>query len=91
VAKAIDLLLAEMRNNPAGVRFADAIKVCEHYFGRARRSGSHHVFKMPWSGDPRVNLQEDRSGRAKAYQVRQIIRAVDTLEVARAQRTKLED
>ena len=30
----------------------------------------------PWVGDPRVNLQRD--GRdAKAYQVRQLLRAID--------------
>ena len=90
MAKAIDVLLAEMRANPAGIRFADAIRVCEHYFGKPRISGSHHVFKMPWPGDPRVNLQEDRSGKAKAYQIRQLIRAIDTLAVARSRRTTAE-
>lgn len=79
---AIDAILTEMRNNPGGVRFADAMKLCEHYFGKPRKSGSHRVFKMPWPGDPRVNLQEDKGGKAKAYQVRQIVRAVDRLTLA---------
>jgi hypothetical protein len=91
MSKAIEAVLAEMRNNPAGVRFADAVKVCEHYFGKARRSGSHHVFKMPWLGDPRVNLQEARSGKAKAYQVRQVIRAVDMLAIVRSRRATPKD
>ena len=44
------------------------------------RSGSHHVFKMPWAGDPRINLQAN--GRdAKPYQVRQLLAAVDRIEL----------
>lgn len=73
----MEKLLASMRANPKGVAFADAVKVAEHFFGQARQSGtSHLVFKMPWPGDPRVNLQESGEG-AKAYQVRQLLRAVD--------------
>ena len=50
-------------------------------FGRARQaSGSHRVYKTPWSGDPRVNIQNSK-GRAKAYQVRQILRAIERLEI----------
>jgi hypothetical protein len=59
-----------MRRTPTNVRFADAVKVCEHYFGPPRQGGgSHMVFKTPWRGDPRVNLQKAK-GKAKAYQVR---------------------
>jgi hypothetical protein len=80
VAKAIEDILAEMRANPTGVRFADACKVVTHYFGEPRQSGtSHKVWKMPWPGDPRVNMQEGESGKAKAYQVRQAIAAIDAL------------
>jgi hypothetical protein len=83
VAKSVDAILAEMRNNPGGVRFADAMKVCERYFGSPRRSGSHRVFKMPWPGDPRVNLQAGKGSKAKAYQIQQVLRAVDRLLLAR--------
>jgi hypothetical protein len=31
------------------------------------------------SGDPRVNIQNDR-GKAKAYQVRQVLKAIDKKE-----------
>jgi len=73
-------ILEKMRNNPAGVRFADVCRVCDHYFGQARQaSGSHGVYKTPWSGDPRVNIQNSK-GYAKAYQVRQIIKAIERLE-----------
>lgn len=69
-----------MRHAPTNVRFADLRKVCEYYFGQPRRSGgSHLVFRTPWVGDPRVNIQSDR-GRAKAYQVRQVLKAIDRLE-----------
>jgi len=37
------------------------------------------VYKTPWAGDPRINIQGTR-GKAKAYQVRQVILAIDRLE-----------
>ena len=37
------------------------------------------MFKMPWQGDPRINIQ-DASGKAKPYQVRQVLQAIDKLE-----------
>lgn len=78
----VEKILAAMRSNPANVRFADAKKVCEHYFGKPRQQGgSHCVFKMPWPGDPRVNIQEDKGRKAKAYQVRQILQAIERLEI----------
>lgn len=70
-----------MHYNPKGVLFADLCKVCDHYFGQARQtSGSYRVYKTPWNGDPRVNIQNSK-GHAKAYQVRQILRAIERLEV----------
>ncbi|WP_347710796.1 toxin HicA [Geotalea sp. SG265] len=70
-----------MRTNPAGVRFADLCKVCDHYFGEARQtSGSHRVYKTPWIGDPRVNIQNSK-GMAKVYQVKQVLKAIERLEV----------
>lgn len=76
-------LLAQMRQEPANVRFADLMKVCEGYFGPPRQSGSSHaVFKTPWPGDPRVNIQNDH-GKAKAYQVRQVLLAIRKLEEMR--------
>lgn len=83
MSKRIRKLLAEMRENPKGVAVSDAQKIAEHFFGKGRQTGtSHLVFKMPWPGDPRVNLQRD-NGRAKAYQVRQLLAAVDRLEASK--------
>lgn len=69
-------IIDAMKNNPRSVRYADLFKVCEHFFGAPRRSGtSHAVFRMPWAGDPRVNIQNDH-GQAKEYQVRQVLAAI---------------
>jgi hypothetical protein len=74
--------LAEMRANSRNVRYDELVKVCEHYFGPPRTSGgSHSVFKTPWPGDPRVNVQDDH-GTAKAHQVRQVLAAIDKKESA---------
>ena len=73
-------ILAKMREEPQSIRFADLKKVCEAYFGSARQSGtSHLIFKTPWPGDPRVNIQ-NAGGQAKPYQVRQVLKAIDKLE-----------
>jgi len=77
-------LIRELKQNPANVRFADLCKVCDHYFGEARQSGSsHRIYKTPWQGDPRVNLQNSK-GKAKAYQVKQVLKAIERLEVENA-------
>ncbi len=76
----INDLVAEMRRNPKGVRFQDLCRVCDFYFGEARQtSGSHRVYKTPWVGDPRVNVQNEK-GMAKSYQVRQVLKAIERLE-----------
>lgn len=76
----VEDVLVQMRQNPKGIRFADLCKVCDHYFGQARQAGSsHRVYKTPWQGDPRVNIQNDK-GAAKAYQVKQVLKAIERLE-----------
>ena len=76
----VDDIVAQMRRNPKGVRFADACCVCDHYFGQPRQKGSsHRVYKTPWQGDPRVNIQNAK-GKAKAYQVKQVLKAIERLE-----------
>ncbi len=73
-------IVAAMRRSPQDVSYNNLHKVCEHYFGKPRRTGgSHAVFKTPWPGDPRVNIQNDK-GKAKAYQVRQVLAAIDKKE-----------
>ncbi len=73
-------IVADMRRNPKGIRFRDLCLVCDYYFGTPRQTGgSHRIYKTPWPGDPRVNIQ-DRNGMAKPYQVRQVLKAIDRVE-----------
>lgn len=77
---AVNDIVLQMRNNPGGVRFTDLCRVCDYYFGQARNSsGSHRVYKTPWPGDPRVNIQNNK-GKAKIYQVRQVLKAIERME-----------
>ena len=72
-------LLEAMKNNPRDVRFADLQKVCDYYFGEPMsKSGSHRKYKVPWAGDPRVNIQDFR-GKAKEYQVKQVLEAIERI------------
>ena len=76
-------ILETLRNNPKGIRFADLAKVCDAYFGEPRqKSTSHRVYRTPWLGDPRVNIQNAK-GMAKPYQVHQVIKAIEKLEGTR--------
>ena len=73
-------LLKEFTANPQNVRFADLCSLCTQYFGEPRhKSSSHHVFKTPWAGDPRVNIQ-NKKGMAKSYQVKQVLKAITKME-----------
>jgi hypothetical protein len=72
-------IVDSMRRNPKNVRYADLYKVCVEHFGEPRQQASSHtVFKMPWVGDPRINIQNSK-GKAKVYQVRQVLAAIDKL------------
>ena len=65
-------------SNPANVRFSDLLQVCTKNFGGPRVRGSHHIFKTPWQGDPRINIQKD-GNMAKPYQVKIVQRALARL------------
>ncbi|MCE5209012.1 MAG: toxin HicA [Chloroflexi bacterium] len=76
----INAILAAMKQNPKGVSFNDLCKVCDYYFGEPRQTGSsHRIYKTPWRGDPRINIQNDK-GMAKFYQVNQVLMAIKKLE-----------
>ncbi len=80
IVASVERILEQMRREPANVRFADLMKVCETFFGKPRQHGtSHAIFKTPWPGDPRVNIQNAK-GRAKPYQVRQVLQAIQKIE-----------
>ena len=75
----LEKIFEQMRAEPTNVRFADLQRICEHFFGNPRQHGSSHtIYKTPWPGNPRVNIQNDK-GKAKAYQVRQVLLAIERL------------
>ena len=79
----IDDILIQMKRNPKDVRFTDLCKVCDNFFGELHQSASsHRIYKTPWQGDPRINIQNYK-GKAKAYQVKQVLLALEKLEVDR--------
>jgi hypothetical protein len=73
-------LLRRAQANPSSLRFAEACQLAEGAgFELARQRGSHRVYKRP--GLLRLlNLQPARNGMAKAYQVRQLLVAIDELQ-----------
>jgi len=74
-------ILVQIKRNPQDVRFADLCRIWDFYFGKARQRGSsHRIYRTPWPGDPRVNIQNHK-GKAKAYQVKQVLMAIEKLEV----------
>ncbi|GHT99634.1 hypothetical protein FACS1894142_7450 [Spirochaetia bacterium] len=66
--------------NPKNVKFIDLLQICIKYFGDPRISGSHHIFKMSWQGDPRINIQKD-GNMAKEYQVKAVVNAIEKLQL----------
>lgn len=76
----IEKTLKKMRASPFNVRFTDLCKVCDQYFGDPRQKGtSHRIFKVSWIYPPLINIQNFK-GKAKEYQVRQVLAAIDKLE-----------
>ena len=80
----IDEIVERIKENTSNVRFGELCKICEYYFGPPRQSGSSHmIYRTPWEGNPRINIQDDH-GRAKVYQVRQVLAAINKLLVERS-------
>jgi hypothetical protein len=78
----INDILTQMKRNSKDVRFTDLCKVCENFFGKPRKSSSsHRIYRTPWRGDPRINIQNHK-GKAKAYQVKQVLLALEKLEIS---------
>ena len=76
----LEKILGRLAASPANIRFSELCKVCNRYFGKARqKETSHRIYKTPWADDPRINIQEDK-GKAKAYQVKQVLAAIKRLE-----------
>ncbi|EJF74775.1 MULTISPECIES: hypothetical protein [Bartonella] len=77
----VEKIISLMQASPRNIKFSDLLAVCVHFFGEPRNSGtSHFVFKTPWLGDPRVNIQKDSGNKAKAYQVKQVLQAIERMK-----------
>ncbi len=76
----IEKLTKELESSEKNVRFSRLLTICENVFGEYRTIGSHHIFKTPWQGDPRINLQKLKGNLAKPYQVRQVLRCLRKLK-----------
>jgi hypothetical protein len=76
----IDEVIAKLVGKERKVSFSQLLKICEQFFGNYRVSGSHHIFKTPWQGDPRINLQKGKDKNAKPYQVNQVLGALRKLD-----------
>jgi predicted RNA binding protein YcfA (HicA-like mRNA interferase family) len=67
-----------IKDNPSDVRFEEAEAwLLSFGFQKREAKGSHKVFTHPqWDG--RLTMQEHR-GKAKAYQIRQALRAIEEI------------
>jgi hypothetical protein len=82
----IERIVEKMRNR-SEVTFTELANVCAHYFGQPRMNGSHWIYKTPWPFDPRVNIQPTK-GKAKTYQVRQVLDAITKLATTQLAKKK---
>ena len=75
-------LLAAIRNNPSGVRFDDLVRLVEALgFERERGEGSHAIYVHARAEVPFLNLQTTKDGKAKTYQVEQVLDRVDSFNL----------
>jgi hypothetical protein len=73
-------LLEKALAKPAALKFVEVCRLAQAYGYRLDRvRGSHHIYEHPQSPRP-LNFQNVR-GMAKAYQVRQLLRDVEELNL----------
>lgn len=72
-------LYQKILNNSSGVRFSDLCKLAECYgYELARTKGSHMIYKRPGTIGI-LTLQPDKDGKAKEYQVDQVLEAIEEI------------
>jgi len=74
-----DKLLEKARNAPNNLSFSDICFLAEcHGFRFERQQGSHKIFKHPGLllSDIRIMNFQNVRGKAKPYEVRQLLRAI---------------
>jgi hypothetical protein len=74
-----DKLLLQSINGPANFRFEDLCRLGEEYgFVHERTTGSHHWYKREGYRTA-MNFQRRADGKAVAYQVRDLLKALREL------------
>lgn len=74
-------LLAQALRNPQGLRFTEACQLAQAFgFRHVRTNGSHAIFSRP--GAPEIVNLQNVGGKAKAYQVRQMLKLMETLHLS---------
>lgn len=69
-------LYEKTRNNPRDVRFSDLLRLVEAFgYAFVRQTGSHRIYRHPLIRR-RLNLQPDKNGKVKPYQVRDFLTLV---------------
>jgi len=73
----IKKLVSAICENPIDVRYDDALKVANYIgFEKKGGSGSHTTYAR--AGEPvQLNFQEGKNGKAKPYQVKQLIQMIE--------------
>jgi len=70
-------LLEKALRSPQNLRFAEALKLAQAFgFQVVRVRGSHHILCRP--GVPELLNFQNASGKAKPYQIKQLIEIVET-------------
>ncbi len=74
-----ETFLDQARRSNANIRFRDLCRLVERLgYVERRHAGSHHIYKHPTRTDlPMLNLQMGRGGKAKPYQVKQVLAVID--------------
>ena len=72
--------LAELEASGKNTRYDRLETICASFFTARKSSGSSHkVFATGLPVHPRVNIQPGKDGKAKPYQVDQVIEALKLL------------
>lgn len=81
-------LVVRARRNPAGLSFEDALILARQLgFQHIRTQGSHCIFHHPLAPQIRnqfpqpLNLQRGKDGKAKSYQIRQLLQMAEAMGI----------
>ncbi len=74
-------ILDKALSGPENIRFKEIISLAQSFgFSLSRISGSHHIFVHP--AIPKLINLQNVSGKAKPYQVRQLLKLVEVYNLS---------